>query len=54
MEFLYAETEIDLPELDWKKITNNAAMIGKGYEAYGAFSHLTFDKSNKRLMITDL
>lgn len=51
---IYAESFIDLPNIEWRKYTTNGLCPEDDYSYYSAFSHFTYEETGKILVITDL
>ncbi|CAD8109836.1 unnamed protein product [Paramecium sonneborni] len=54
LNYIYAETFINLPNIKWEKYSNNSNYINPQYYYYSSFSHFTYDETDRLLLITDL
>ncbi|CAD8089971.1 unnamed protein product [Paramecium primaurelia] len=54
LNHIYAESFINLPNIQWKKYSNNAQYTNPDFYYYSSFSHFTYEETGNQFLITDL
>ncbi|CAK89903.1 unnamed protein product (macronuclear) [Paramecium tetraurelia] len=54
LDYIYAESYINLPNIQWKKYSNNLQYISPEYYYLSSFSHFTYEETGKQFLIADL